>query len=54
MTTVEKSISTAANIIEATLAVLKKINPDYVEIPASTNEITNDIQASMARKVGAQ
>lgn len=43
------TVSTTANIIQSVTDALRALNPENIEIPTETQEITNDIQACIAR-----
>lgn len=46
------TISTAANIIQAVVNVMNNLDQECVEVPHDPRELTNDVQATVARLVG--
>lgn len=47
-----ETVSVSANIIQSTLNVLQALDKENIEIPNDPQEVTNDIQATVARLVG--
>lgn len=45
-------VSVTANIIQAVVDVLVKLNKENIEVPTDTQEMTNNVQATIARLVG--
>lgn len=54
MTEEYKTVSTAANIVQAIFQVLKGLNPENIEIPADEQEVVHEIEACIARCAGGK
>lgn len=52
MTEEYNTVSVSANIVQAIFQVLNKLNPENIEIPSDPQEITHEIEACVARRVG--
>lgn len=45
-------VSTTANVIQAIVNVLLNLDKECVDVPHDPRELTNDVQATIARMVG--